>query len=153
MSDDDDVSIIALSDDDSPRPRPTSQTVTKNAPVSSGSTQRVSFAPDATGESSRRGRGGSGGQRSGIKQSHGKGRGTVEPVVYEDDEEEQDLEQKYYGDDDDDEGGYYQGAGDTVLDEEGLGYISDRFASHQGHGSGPSTWLEVNEAEIREVSG
>lgn len=150
MSDDDDVSIIALSDDEGSKP---SQTPKAPSPPATG-TQRVSFAPvNEAGSSSKRVSKESGGHRSGSKHLHGgKGSRTVEPVVYEEDEDEQSEHAEHYEDDEEEEGEYYQAGGDTVLDEEGLDYISDRFASRQEHGSGPSTWLEVNEAEIKEVN-
>jgi len=146
--DDDDVSIIALSDDEGSKP---SQTTKASAAPAATSYQRVSFAPDTAVGGSKKG-----GHRSGGKHEHGRKGSSraVEPVVYEEDENEDEDEQSDvpgpYDEEDEEEGGSYR---DTVLDEEGLDYISDRFArrSRQEHGSGPCTWLEVNEAEIKEV--
>lgn len=166
MSDDDDVSVIALSDDEGASTAKPSQS--KPAP------QRVaSFVPDApirgstakakaSSPASASQRGGSSSSSSG-KQQGKKGSGSrakvVEPV-YEDDEEQDDSGRggaaagQYDEDDEEEEAGYRQGGGGAVLDEQGLEYISNRFNSRKDeYDSGPSTWLEVDEAELREVGG
>ncbi|GAX79929.1 hypothetical protein CEUSTIGMA_g7369.t1 [Chlamydomonas eustigma] len=72
----------------------------------------------------------------------------VEPV-YEDDEQQYSDDQDY---EDEGEDKYDELYRERVLDEDGLEYISNRFADRQRDGTGPSTWLEVDEEEIREVA-
>ena len=168
MSDDDDVSVIALSDDEGATTAKPSQS--KPAPQ-----RAVSFVPEASIRGStakaKSGSTPSASQRAGNSSGkQGKGHGgrakAVEPV-YEDDEEQDDSGRGgaagHYDEDDEEEeaggggGGSYRqggGGGGTVLDEQGLDYISNRFASRKDeYDAGPSTWLEVDEAEIREVGG
>lgn len=156
MSDDDDISVIALSDDEGSRPE-------KKAPAAAVAAQGRTTDPKAgavhggskTRSSSGDGRGSSRSGQGGAHKAH-----VAVERVYEDDEDQQEDQEgggaygdedgydEYEDDDEEGRGGY---RGDKVLDEEGLQYISNRFASRQTGGSGPSTWLEVDEDEIREV--
>ena len=150
MSDDDDISVIALSDDEG------SRALQQVKRASSPPQAKVQPHAEPTRMGAKGSSDGRGADSAGPSSSSGRGRSHVKVErVYEDDEEgEEDEEGVGYDDDDEEEDyddeGHYQG-GDKVLDEEGLEYISNRFASRQTGGSGPTTWLEVNEDEIREV--
>jgi hypothetical protein len=136
---DDDISIISLSDDElgsgnvaagkGNAPAPLS-----HAPLGKPLKGVPSTIPSSTAFS----------KISHSKKSEGR---RVEPV-YEDDEQQYSDDLEY---EEEEEDKYDQLYREGVLDEDGLEYISNRFANRQRDGTGPSTWLEVDEEEIRKV--
>lgn len=156
MADDDDVSEIEVSDDE--------ESPNKHAATATGQPARPPNADSSShhgSSGSKYGKAGSaeGGSRSrdrrnGRHQGHNAA-GRVDETLYEDDEEGHAAEDGYevagdeaYDDFEDEEEGHDGQAGDR-FDEEALDY----FYSRKRAGQAPKTWLEVDEGEIREVSG
>ena len=152
MADDEDVSEIEVSDDDeSPNKHAATATRHPARPPSahhgsSGSTYGKAGSADGGSRSQDR--------RNGRHQGHNAA-GRVDETLYEDDEEGHAAEDGYqvagdeaYDDFEDEEEGHDGQAGDR-FDEEALDY----FYSRKRAGQAPKTWLEVDEGEIREVSG